>query len=599
MAESGADAVFNPADKLSNSRSATRGSAMSVTSAGSQSLAMSDSSFRDSQTVVPRGNKVLEKMQSRRPTMNMSHITRPGAVDADVGWSKAKRAMAELSAAGDLDGSFASSTKNYMTIGEKEERLQTIMSTEAHDGYECLHRHQLDAKLSSRMAIDTQQIKGTNIMQCLMKVNQRLTGYVEDLKECPSAAEDDTSFVDHFSLQQWQAQPGELKVLPPAISAELDCRLGVALPVSKKTKASIASALGGLLAAKEGMGLKVLNTSAKAAELSTERCFAARCGEFCLIGLVTGHGNRKQAGALTLLVAQEMPRAFFRSVGFARHKDMVRGLNEAFQKVHLSAAADIDVSMTGAAVTVVLIGKEQLWIAHVGNNRVVLALPDEVGNSRDFHFAPRELTEDHVLSVKKEFDRIKGAGGEVRKLMHDSICRLFVQDTLFPGLAFTRSIGDRIGHTVGVIHKPTVSTLRRKDLPKDSFLLLGAPGLWANVSEVAAVNWTSRNFSDPQAAITSLATEALTRWEDPDCKARGNLDKDTQESFCAFILKLQEEHEEPPPQSARKWVVGPAGELLGSPRRPWREVRSPSRHTQLRQMIPALGSLSAREVLGV
>jgi len=190
--------------------------------------------------------------------------------------------------------------------------------------------------------------------------------------------------------------------------------------------------------------------------------------------------------------------------------------------------------------------------------------------------------------VKKEFDRVKAAGGEVRKLMNDQITRLFLPDSNFPCLALTRSVGDRLGHMAGVIHKPTVSMLKRKDLPKGSFLLLAAPGVWANFSETAAVNWASRNFSDAQAAVMSLASEALNRWDDPDCKAKGNLQEDTKEAFVSFMLKLQDEEDQPPPQSARKFVLGPVKEIPGTAQKAWEDVKSKDRTLQLRQMLPEM-----------
>jgi len=578
--------TLDPAKFGSETRSDTWQDSPTLTPAGSPRLRLSGEetagkkssllSLKDSRNSSnagpsPRSSKnmgavgAMQAMDNRPGRMNATHIARPEGNK----WSLA----AKQALAGDHDGENKLFQKGgYTAVSDKEESLEAIMSAEAHLSFDCLGRHQFEAAYMTRNSMNPNGLRGKSME--LHKMLQEL-GH-DDLKDIVDDSDDE--YAEKNGFKQWQAQPGDLSILPPSLTEKCNCRFGAALPVSKNTKVNIGTALGALLSS-EGKGGGAL---AKAAELSMERTFAARCGDFCLAGVVNTHGNPKWAGSLAWCVAKEMPKAVFRSSAFKKNNP-AKALSDAFSKVHCFAASQFDTSLTGAAVSVVLISKEHIWIAHVGDCRVVLGVPDGTGMSRDFHYTANAVTHDHKLCVKKEFDRIKAADGEVRKLMHDSVCRIFVGDTPWPCLALTRGIGDRLAHTVGVTHKPTISVLNRKDLAKGTFLVIGSSGLWACMSEKAAVNWLSRKHPDPQAAVMSLSSEAMKRWEAPNSKMKAHLDPTAKESFSSVLVRLEASEEEVPAQTPRKFVVGPVT-LGGASIKPWKEVKSSNRVLELRRM---------------
>ncbi len=59
--------------------------------------------------------------------------------------------------------------------------------------------------------------------------------------------------------------------------------------------------------------------------------------------------------------------------------------------------------------------------------------------------------------MNEELRRIYEYGGEVRKLAGEEKSRIFVKGKYFPGLINTRSLGDQIGTTIGVISTPHIS----------------------------------------------------------------------------------------------------------------------------------------------
>lgn len=516
-------------------------------------------------------DSALNSMQSRKSQIDVRQIARPSK------WNLARLALA--GPVGDDEGNLTEIQKvlkqvqgGYTTVAQKEDVLETIMAEAAHASFDCLGRFEMDPLSATRNAVNAAAMRGKTgeIYRVCHQIGRKDLDYYHD---------DDPRLVQKHGLQLFSAQAGEISFIGPEWMEGFNCSLGLALPMPRRNgkKATFTKALSGLMA-KNTMKATGALAQATAADLLPERGFLGRCGDWVLIGMVNCQGSPKVAGPLAMLVAQEMPRAVFQSPSLV-WDDPAEGLTEAFGKVHTIAAKDLDVTLTGASVTLLLLlNSEDIWIAHVGDCRCVTAVPDDRGNAREFHMVPRPLTEDHTLSQLKEFDRVKAAGADVRKLVYDKTCRIFVGETNYPSLALTRGIGHRLGHTVGVLHRPTISKLVRKEMPEKSLLLLASAGVWATFSELAAVNWISRPFADPQEAAMSLGTEALFRWQEPD-GPRGNLHSDAAESFGAFVLWPT--LEEPPAhgQKDRPFILGPTERT----RLEWRQVKSPERGQQLRE----------------
>jgi len=520
-------------------------------------------------------DSALQSMESRSSVRqdNTRHMARPGGSSK---WNLARLALA--GPASDEDGNLTEIQKilkkvkgEYTTVAQKEDVLEAIMAGAAHASYECLGRYEMDPAYTTRTAINTAAMKGKmgEIYRTCSKIGQ---------KDLDGLHEEDDRLVQKHGLTAFSAQAGESSFINPAWLEGLQCSLGLALPWQRKLgkKATFTKALSGIMT-KNNMKVSGALAQAAAGDLLPERGFLGRCGEWCLVGMVNCQGSPKVAGQLAVLVAQELPKAVFQSPSFV-WDDAVAGITEAFAKVHTLAASSLDVTLTGASVTVLLFNNEHVWVANVGDCRCVMAVPDADGSARDFHVMPHALTMEHKLCVKKEFDRVKEAGADVRKLVHDKVCRLFVGETCYPSLALTRGIGHRLGHSVGVLHKPTIRKLARKDLDPNSFFLLASAGLWATISESTAVNWASRSFDDPQEAAMSLAQEALARWQGPSSLAKGNLSESLSESFGTFMIRLSPE--EPPQQKARTFVPGP-----GIRSKKWPEVKAPERRQELRGIM--------------
>jgi serine/threonine protein phosphatase PrpC len=364
---------------------------------------------------------------------------------------------------------------DHSTIREKEEALEQIMCAEAETAFHQMNRYQMEPRNLSRCCINPETLADYDEDN----VWSILDG--SDLQEVLSDSDDE--FEKEHGLTVHELEAGYAPTSVPANDVDPDFRCGYHFPASK-------------------------------VESSQDRMFVAHCGPYTLYGLVNGHGQAQITHQLCKFIAEEMPRAIFRSAHFVKG-DVPGALNKAFHRVHHKGIESVDCRFSGAACTVLLLSPDTVWVAHVGDCKVVLGVPDSLPNAEEYHFCPVALTKEHRLALQGEFDRIVKSGGEVRRLANDHSHRTFMKNEDWPGLTMTRAIGDRVGHHIGVIHQPTIGVLRKSDLPPGAFFAVASGGLWATMSERTVVNWVGRYFQDANEAAKCLTEEATKRWEDP------------------------------------------------------------------------------------
>ena len=97
---------------------------------------------------------------------------------------------------------------------------------------------------------------------------------------------------------------------------------------------------------------------------------------------------------------------------------------------------------------------------------------------------------------------------------------MWLKDENSPGLAISRSIGDEIAKSVGVICEPGRDMLK-VDITeylittKDKFIILATDGVWEYISNELAVEIVSKFYvkNDYNAAAESLIKIARSQWE--------------------------------------------------------------------------------------
>ena len=160
----------------------------------------------------------------------------------------------------------------------------------------------------------------------------------------------------------------------------------------------------------------------------------------------------------------------------------------------------------------VLVIDNLLICANVGDSRAI------IGSLDSFHWKYRAISRDHKPDIKEELARINRSGGKVdscRDIWGNPIGpkRVWRKKDIGPGLAMSRSLGDKIAAKIGVISVPEIIEERIRE--NDKVLILASDGVWEHMSNLEVVEivgkfWKSKNSAG---AADNLAKEARKRWE--------------------------------------------------------------------------------------
>ena len=95
--------------------------------------------------------------------------------------------------------------------------------------------------------------------------------------------------------------------------------------------------------------------------------------------------------------------------------------------------------------------------------------------------------------------------------------RIWLKDNEIPGLAMTRSFGDSIAHSVGVISEPEIK--KYEITGNERFIIIASDGIWEYITSEECVNIVKNfyeNNLDAVGAINAIIKEAFNRWKKYD-----------------------------------------------------------------------------------
>lgn len=91
--------------------------------------------------------------------------------------------------------------------------------------------------------------------------------------------------------------------------------------------------------------------------------------------------------------------------------------------------------------------------------------------------------------------------------------RVWLMNEDVPGLAMSRSLGDYVAQSVGVIPDPEI--LEYEICPDDIFMVIASDGIWEFMpnEDVARISLPFYAKSAPEAAANALVKEAYKKWK--------------------------------------------------------------------------------------
>uniref|UniRef100_A0A4W3K0A3 Protein phosphatase, Mg2+/Mn2+ dependent, 1Db n=1 Tax=Callorhinchus milii TaxID=7868 RepID=A0A4W3K0A3_CALMI len=186
-------------------------------------------------------------------------------------------------------------------------------------------------------------------------------------------------------------------------------------------------------------------------------------------------------------------------------------------------------STSGTTASVVIICRDKMYVAHVGDSGVVIGVQDDPAGVQAV-----EVTQDHKPELPKEKERIEGLGGSVinksgvnrvvwkrPRLTHNGPVRRSTVIDQIPFLAVARALGDLWSYdfysgefVVSPVPDTSVHTINYRH---QKYIILGSDGLWNMIPAQDAVTMCrdsedrKRLMPGPTAAKL-LVFRALGRW---------------------------------------------------------------------------------------
>lgn len=167
----------------------------------------------------------------------------------------------------------------------------------------------------------------------------------------------------------------------------------------------------------------------------------------------------------------------------------------------------IDSSLSGTTAVVVIVNSAGIHVASLGDSRAILAtipkdsinIPIPSANSPYRRPIPPSrllnaisLTIDQKPNHQIELERIRKSGGVVERVTNSNGLpigpyRVWKRKGTLPGLAMSRSLGDKLAHEIGVISEPILNSFELYS-SFDQFIILASDGVWDVMDNFEVVN---------------------------------------------------------------------------------------------------------------
>ena len=188
----------------------------------------------------------------------------------------------------------------------------------------------------------------------------------------------------------------------------------------------------------------------------------------------------------------------------------------------------IDSSLSGTTCTSIIVSQNKVICANVGDSRAILSRYENGA------YNSINLSRDHKPTESDEMKRILSKGGRIRPFFDVTINeyigpdRIWLNNSEIPGLAMSRSIGDTIAHSVGIISEPEI--IKIDFVGSEKFIVIASDGIWEYIDSdecVKIVKDYYENNMDAVGGLNALVKEAFKRWK---------IEEDNIDDITAIVL---------------------------------------------------------------
>jgi len=174
---------------------------------------------------------------------------------------------------------------------------------------------------------------------------------------------------------------------------------------------------------------------------------------------------------------------------------------------------EINSLFSGSTCVSVIYTPEKLIVPNIGDSRAVLG---RLINKENNEYKAINLSRDHKPTEKDEAQRIIENDGRIQPFTEEGEFvgpeRVWIKEEDVPGLAMTRSFGDRVAATVGVMSEPEIKEFDFDE--NDKFMIIASDGIWEFISSQECVNIIKDFYdkNDLKGCCEYLYQESSKRW---------------------------------------------------------------------------------------
>ena len=228
--------------------------------------------------------------------------------------------------------------------------------------------------------------------------------------------------------------------------------------------------------------------------------------EYFFVGVCDGHGE--QGHIVSNYVINKLPSYI---------KDLSNeSITEVFKKINkeIYSSSKMDSNMSGTTVVSLILTPNNITCINLGDSRAALF------RYENGLYYCRNLSRDHKPNEPDESRRITNNGGRVKKCYDEEHKKFIGPDRVWmknkeePGLAMTRSLGDKIAHSIGVSDEPEFKTFPYDGTER--YIIIASDGLWEYVSGdqcISIVKPFYEDGKDSKEAALALVKEAFRKWK--------------------------------------------------------------------------------------
>ena len=244
---------------------------------------------------------------------------------------------------------------------------------------------------------------------------------------------------------------------------------------------------------------------------------------FNIFGIFDGHGTKGH------LVSQFIVNYFksyftsenspFKNISTEEIYNLITKDNYSLIKKIISSSEeklleqnDIDCNFSGTTCNLIIHINNKIICSNIGDSRSIMV--------KD-HNTIIQLSFDQKPDDENERKRIEKNNGEIHKLIDDiegeiGPMRVWVKGEKYPGIAMSRSIGDKVASKLGVISIPDIKEFYIDNRCK--FIVCGSDGIWEFLSHERIAHYVSKFYkkNNVEDAAWKLVKKAKKFWEKSD-----------------------------------------------------------------------------------